>query len=148
MNKEKILTGRAIMRADPLGQLVTRLWNPSATYSGLDHTYISVPQYISKLVYFCVFCILCFAHVKIGWKPSILALTSPALSWEQFLERKMWNLFRVALFYIFLDYPDISNCASVFEEWGKITSIPSRMMLVSANEGQIQTWWFLGYFLI
>ena len=89
MNNEKILTGRAIMRAEPLGQLVTRLWNPSATYSGLDHTYISVPQYISKLVYFCVFCILCFAHVKIGWKPSILALTSPALSWEQFLERKM-----------------------------------------------------------
>ena len=142
MNKEKILTGRAIMRAEPLGQLVTRLWNPSATYSGLDHTYISVTQYISKLVYFCVFCILCFAHVKIGWKPSILALTSPALSWEQFLERKMWNLFRVALFYIFLDYPDISNCTSVFEEWGKITSIPSRMMLVSAKDGQIQTWWF------
>ena len=59
-----------------------------------------------------------------------------------FEEKDVKMVKRVALFYIFLDYPDISNSTSVFEEWEKITSIPSRMMLVSAKEGQIQTWWF------
>ena len=101
-----ILTGRAIIRAEPLGQLVTRLWNPSATYSGLNCTFFqwdifwssvflkififgsSVILNVSILVFFwsSVFpnCSN-ITYVMISWYPSILALTAPALSWASLL---------------------------------------------------------------
>ena len=111
MNKENMLTGRAIMRAEPLGQLVTRLWNPSATYSGLDHTYFSVTQCISKLVHFwnlmsSVFCILsmfsmfCSRHDRM----ETLNLSSHCTSFflgTIFEEKDVKMIKRVALFYIF-----------------------------------------------
>ena len=99
-----VLTGRAIMRAEPLGQLVTRLWNPSATYSGLDQKNI-----FGSLLYFligpcleflCPSCVFCSRH------DLVVALNLSSHCTGSFLrnifEEKDVEMIEIfALFYIF-----------------------------------------------
>ena len=67
----KKITGRTIMRAEPFGQLVTKLWNPSATYSGLDYSSVAFLWSNSSALLFALTdssAVFVFApHVMISW---------------------------------------------------------------------------------